>query len=202
MMNIDDYIPCDCIINMTYQEQEVDAIKIINGRVEVKSNVKRIMVYSELRDNRVGFNNIAIYLRQGLTYMCLCGIRSLPFESKINLTADFLSVISQIPCNLPDTAAYYITGRNHHESCDDRKVPTLKSMAFLSLHLHGYANRDFEKFGKTGMLPRNLVLEKPNCYGQVIYCLPNHLVHIFPPIPYHFVASCIQPDAHLHTYVD
>lgn len=201
-MNYDGYEPCNCIANLTYQERDDELPRIINGRVEVEPSIKRLIIYSELKDIRVGFNNISTYVRRGATYICLCGIRDLPFESRINLTTDFLSVISRIPCSAPSTAAFYITGRNHHASCEDRKVPTLKDMAFLSLYLHGYANLDFEEFDRKGLLPKKLIYQRPCAYGQVIYCLPNHLVHIFPPTPSVYIPSCDQPHTHLFTHID
>ena len=199
---MDDYNPCTCIQNLNYDEQETEMVKIISGRVKVATKYSKIIIYSELRDSRVGFNNVCTYVKRGITYLCICGIRSLPYESKINLTCDFLSVITQIPCEIPGTVAFYIRGRGHKTDCEDVQVPSLKSMSYLSLYLKGYVSKDFEYLGQTGNLPEVLTFNRPSAYGQVIYCLPNHLVHIFPPMPTQYIASCTKPDQHLFSYVD
>jgi hypothetical protein len=198
---VTEYNPCICVQNLSYEEQEAEQLRAIKGWVEVDTKYSKIIFFSELKDARIGFNNICTYVKKGITYVCMCSIRALPFESKINLTSDFLSVISQIPCEIPDTAAFYIRGRNHLATCKYTAVPSLKKMSYLALLLKGYGNTDFEYFKNNMILPRELLKERPRGFGQIIYCLPNHLVHMFPLLPTQYVLSCEKPDLHLFSYV-
>lgn len=197
-----EYEACDCIHKLSYGEKEDDMARMIDSRIEIDPGYKRILVLSELREARIGFNNIAMYVSKGANHVCLCGIRDLPFTSRIFLTCDLLSAMTQIPCEIPNTAAFYIRGRNHQDTCPDKFVPGLKSAAFFSLYLKGYANRDFVNFSKIGRLPKRLLKDRPNTFGQVLYCLPNHLVHFYPPILSQYTASCKNPNSHLFSYID
>ncbi len=198
---VSEYHPCECVQNLSYEEQEAEMVKLIKGRVEVDIKYSKIVFFSELKDARIGFNNICTFVKPGITYVCMCNIRALPYESKIFLTSDFLSVISQIPCEMPDTAAFYIRGRNHLATCKDTTVPSLKKLSLVSLLLKGYSNLDFEHFQNNMILPREILHERPRGYGQIVYCLPNHLVHMFPLFPTQYVLSCEKPDQHLFSYV-
>ena len=197
-----DYDPCKCLLSLSYEEKENELAKIINSRVEIDQKYKRFIIISDLEKTRLSFNNISLHLRRGISHFCLCGIRRLPYVSRIFLASDLLSTITQVPCSMPNAAAYYVRSRNHQVPCPNVYLPSLQDLAFISLYLKGYSNQDFENFIEKDILPRKLAENRPDVYGQVIYTLPNHLAHYSPSILSQYTASCANHKLHIFSYID
>jgi hypothetical protein len=196
------YDPCTCIENLDWEEKDREIVNVVNNRVVIDRGVQKLVFISASSTARVCFNNVAISINQGITYLCICNLRSLPFQVDITLTSDFLSILKPMPCQIPNTKAFIIVPNGHKNSCKNRTVTNLKTLAFYSLYLRGCTNKNFSDLTASGGLPETLFQEGPDVLGQMFHCTISNLVHIYPHFPPIYIPTCDNPNTHLLYYVD
>jgi hypothetical protein len=196
-----EYEPCRCIKKMDWEEKEKGLVNMIKTKISVEENIKKIVIVSNLESSRICFNNVAISINQGVTFLCICNLRNLEYKVEITLMSDFLSKLVPMSCQIPNASAYVIIPQEHKQECNNQTVPSLKTLSFHSLYLRGCSNRSFSDLTLIGGLPKAIFNERPQMIGQMFYCTVANLIHMNPPFHMPYIPTCANPHLHLYCHV-
>jgi len=188
---------CSCKEKISYQENWDDLDKIFKQKQIVGDQFDKIIIISNSEEFELGFNNIKIWITEGITHICLCKLRSLPFPIAISLFSDALNKLVPMACGLVGTCAYMVAPQGHKPGCGAHRVMSLKFWSHVSLHLKGYHNHSLEEFINRKLAPPSILDSKPNVQGLNIRCDLTNLVHYEPIFQPYRDDSCNNKYSHL-----
>jgi hypothetical protein len=196
------YEPCPCIDKVRFRENPIELTKLFSQKQTISDLIEKIVIVSYLEETRICFNDARILVRRGITLICICGYRNLPYPFTINLFSDISSKLVPIPCSIDKTCAYTVVPRDHEPECKNNEIPTLKFWSHVSLYLKGHNSKSLNKLVHEKRAPACVLDSKPIVHGMRLKCDVTNLVHYYPYFAAHWMNSCDDPIPHLYETSD